>query len=103
MSVASLPSQQDGAIKVFNPHVPDITATTPHGHDTRPNVSRWDDVLADRPGTPGTGACLSRPGLVPFGVSAPPVLSPACPLVDLVVNQTGPGKLSRLEYEMHQH
>ena len=92
--VAGLPSQQDGADGVFNARVHNITAATSHGHDTRPNANRWHDVLADRPGTPRTGACTSRPGLVLFGVSAPPTSSPACPRVDLAVNQTGPSKRS---------
>ena len=91
-TLAPLLSQPDGALGVFDSRVDHMCPTPSDSNSAQPNVNRWDDVLADRPSTPGTGACRSRPGLVPFGVSAPPTSSSTCPRLHLAVNQTEPGK-----------
>ena len=58
-----------------------------------PTVRCWDDAIEPRPSTPGTGACSSRPGLLPFGPVSAVTSSPQNLPATLRPNQTGPGEL----------
>ena len=74
-----------------SPVSPGITSSPTIPLQGEPSRGHWVDDATERLSTPGTGACSSRPGLLPFGS---PEEAPPIPTVQLAVNQYGPSKLS---------